>query len=62
MNSVIHWGDYYVSTVQSWDDGTQKSGACLDGLAEGMADIASFGKNVPKDVQAKLEEIKKFNM
>ena len=58
-NPVIHWGDYYVSTIQSWIDGTWKSGAYLGGLAEGMADIAPFGKNVPADVQAKVEEIEK---
>ena len=58
-NPVIHWGDYYVSTVQSWIDGTWKSGAYLGGLTEGVADIAPFGKNVPEDVQAKVEEIKK---
>lgn len=57
-NAVIHWGDYYVSTVQSWIDGTWKSGAYLGGIAEGMSDIAPFGKNVPKDVQAKVEEVK----
>ena len=58
-NPVIHWGDYYVSTIQSWVDGTWKSGAYLGGLAEGMADIAPFGKNVPAEVQAKVEEVEK---
>ena len=58
-NPVIHWGDYYVSTIQSWVDGTWKSGAYLGGLAEAMADIAPFGKNVPAEVQAKVEEVKK---
>lgn len=58
-NPVIHWGDYYVSTIQSWIDGTWKSGAYLGGLAEGMADIAPFGKNVPAEVQAKVEEVEK---
>ena len=58
-NPVIHWGDYYVSTVQSWIDGTWKSDFYLGGLAEGMADIAPFGKNVPEDIQAKVEELKK---
>lgn len=58
-NPVIHWGDYYVSTIQSWVDGTWKSGAYLGGLSEGMADIAPFGKNVPAEVQAKVEEVRK---
>lgn len=58
-NPVIHWGDYYVSTIQSWVDGTWKSDVYLGGLAEGMADIAPFGKNVPAEVQAKVEEVKK---
>jgi basic membrane protein A and related proteins len=57
-NAIIHWGDYYVSTVQSWIDGTWESGAYLGGIAEGMSDIAPFGKNVPEDVQTKVEEIK----
>lgn len=58
-NPVIHWGDYYVSTIQSWVDGTWKSDVYLGGLAEGMADIAPFGKNVPAEVQAKVEEVRK---
>ena len=57
-NPVIHWGDYYVSTIQSWVDGTWKSGAYLGGLSEGMADIAPFGKNVPAEVQTKVEEVR----
>ena len=57
-NAIIHWGDYYVSTVQSWIDGTWESGAYLGGIAEGMSDIAPFGKNVPEDVQTKVEEMK----
>ncbi|MER1985025.1 MAG: BMP family ABC transporter substrate-binding protein [Solibacillus sp.] len=56
-NAVIHWGDYYVATIQSWIDGTWKSDAYLGGLKEGMAAIAPFGKNVPEDVQAQVKEI-----
>ncbi len=61
-NPVIHWGDHYVDVVQSWIDGTWKSASYLGGLAEGMADIAPFGKNVPADVQAKVEEVRKALM
>ncbi|MFT8319952.1 MAG: BMP family ABC transporter substrate-binding protein [Bacillus sp. (in: firmicutes)] len=50
-NPTLHWGEYYVNTVQSVIDGTWKSDAYLGGLKEGMVDIAPFGKNVPKDVQ-----------
>ena len=61
-NPVIHWGDHYVNVVQSWIDGTWTSASYLGGLAEGMADIAPFGKNVPADVQAKVEEVRKALM
>ena len=61
-NPVIHWGDHYVDVVQSWIDGTWTSASYLGGLAEGMADIAPFGKNVPADVQAKVEEVRKALM
>jgi basic membrane protein A and related proteins len=57
-NPVIHWGDYYLSTIQSWIDGTWKSEAYLGGVAEGMSDIAPFGKNVPAEVQSKVNDLK----
>lgn len=57
-NPVIHWGSYYVEVVQSWIDGTWKSESYLGGIKEGMADIAPFGKNVPKKVQDLVNEKK----
>ncbi len=57
-NPVIHWGPYYVEVVQSWIDGTWKSESYLGGIKEGMADIAPFGKNVPKKVQDLVNEKK----
>ena len=57
-NAIIHWGDYYLSTIQSWIDGTWKSNAYLGGIAEGMSDIAPFGKNVPEDIQSKVKGLK----
>ena len=57
-NPIIHWGDYYLSTIQSWIDGTWKSNAYLGGIAEGMSDIAPFGKNVPEDIQSKVKGLK----
>lgn len=60
-NPVLNWGPYYVEVVQSVVDETWKSGAALNGLKEGMVDIAPFGKNVPQDVQdlvnAKKQEL-----
>lgn len=57
-NPIINWADYYIQTIQSWIDGTWKSESYLGGLKEGMADIAPFGKNVPEDVQEKVEEVR----
>ena len=60
-NPVLNWGPFYVHVVQSVIDGTWKSEAYLQGLKEGMTDLAPFGKNVPQDVQdavnAKKQEI-----
>ena len=50
-NSIIHWDKYYVDVIQDWIDGTWETHQYLGGLKEDMADIAPFGKNVPKEVQ-----------
>ena len=54
-NPVLNWGEFYVQTVQSVIDGTWEPDAHLWGLKEDMADIAPFGKNVPKEVQDAVE-------
>lgn len=57
-NPVIHWDAYYVEAIQDWIDGKWESGSYIGGLKEGMADIAPFGKNVPRDVQDLVSEQK----
>lgn len=57
-NPVLNWGPYYVDVVQSVVDGTWKSESYYGGMAEGMVDIAPFGKNVPQEVKDSVEETK----
>lgn len=54
-NPTLNWGPYYVDVVQSVIDGTWESGRYYGGLAEGMVDLAPFGKNVPEDIVEKVE-------
>ncbi|MCV9885589.1 BMP family ABC transporter substrate-binding protein [Metabacillus halosaccharovorans] len=57
-NPTLNWGPYYVDVVQSVIDGTWEPGSYYGGLKEEMIDLAPYGKNVPQDVQAAVEEKK----
>ncbi|WP_078434017.1 BMP family ABC transporter substrate-binding protein [Metabacillus halosaccharovorans] len=57
-NPTLNWGPYYVDVVQSIIDGTWEPGSYYGGLKEEMVDLAPYGKNVPQDVQAAVEEKK----
>lgn len=54
-NPVWNWGVYYAKAVEEIKNGTWKSGAYLGGLADGMVDLAEFGKNVPDTVKTLVE-------
>ncbi|MGN7454310.1 BMP family ABC transporter substrate-binding protein [Paenibacillus pasadenensis] len=57
-NPVWRWGPYYVEQVKAVIDGTWQSGSYFGSMADGITDIAPFGKNVPEDVKALAEEKK----
>ncbi len=58
-NPMWNWGPYYIEAVKSVMDGTWKSDAYFGSMADGVTDIAPFGKNVPQDVRDLVEAKKK---
>lgn len=56
---VDEWNYYYTDRVQAVMDGTWKSQDVWYGIKEGMVELAPYGPEVPDDVKAAAEEVKK---
>ena len=54
-SSVWDWGEYYVKTVKSVQDGTWKTGRYWGPMSDGVVKLAPYSDKVPKEVQAKVE-------
>jgi len=54
--ALYHWGDYYIGQVQKLIDGTWEPGDYYGNIADGLTDIAPFGKRVSAETQAKIME------
>jgi basic membrane protein A len=50
-NPVWNFAPFYSRVIESVMNGTWKSESYVGNLADGMVDIAPFGKNVPQDVR-----------
>jgi len=60
LTSIVdNWDPYYISRVDALLKGTWKSGDTWDGLKEGMVSMAAYSKDVPADVAAAADKIKK---
>jgi len=53
---VDNWGPYYIARVQAALDGTWKTQASWDGMAEGTVQMGEY-TNLPADVAAAAEEL-----
>ena len=57
LTSLIdHWAPYYISRTKAAMDGSWKSQASWDGLAEGTVQLAPY-TNMPEDVAAAAKEM-----
>jgi len=57
--AIWNWGPFYVEKVKEVRDGSWKAGSEWPGLDQGIVDLAPFGPMVPKDLQDKVNGIKK---
>ncbi|GAB3363125.1 MULTISPECIES: BMP family ABC transporter substrate-binding protein [Giesbergeria] len=58
-SAVINWGPYYVKAVKDVLEGTWSTGQAWWGVKEGAIDLVSVADDVPADVKAKVDEIKR---
>jgi len=59
-SAVINWTPYYIKATREALDGTWKSsGNTWAGVKDGAIDIVSIADDVPADIKARVEEIKK---
>ena len=58
-SAVINWGPYYTKAVTEAIEGKWATGASWWGVKEGAIDIVSIAEDVPAEVKAKIEEVKK---
>lgn len=58
-SSIINWGPYYIKAVRDVMDGKWTTGQSWWGVKEGAIDLVSIADDVPADVKAKVEEVKK---
>jgi simple sugar transport system substrate-binding protein len=59
-SAVINWTPYYIKATREALDGTWKSsGNTWSGVKDGAIDIVSIADDVPADIKARVEEIKK---
>lgn len=57
MSVVLNWGPYYIQEVQKVLDGTWKSGAMVEGMAEDTVIVPKFNEAIPADVVAEAKDI-----
>ncbi|HSV60656.1 MAG TPA: BMP family ABC transporter substrate-binding protein [Variovorax sp.] len=58
-SATINWGPYYIKATQDALDGKWTTGQSWWGVKEGAIDIVSIADDVPAEIKAKVEEVKK---
>ena len=58
-SAIINWGPYYVKATRDALEGKWATGQVWWGVKEGAIDIVSMAEDVPADIKAKVEEVKK---
>ena len=58
-SAIINWTPYYTKAVKDALDGTWSTGQAWWGVKEGAIDLVSIAEDVPADIKAKVEEVKK---
>src|SRR5918993_1059241 len=58
-SATINWAPYYIKATQDALDGKWATGQTWWGVKEGAIDIVSVAEDVPAEIKAKVEEVKK---
>jgi basic membrane protein A len=58
-SAIINWGPYYIHATRDALEGKWEPGQAWWGVKEGAIDIVSIAEDVPADIKAKVEEVKK---
>jgi basic membrane protein A and related proteins len=58
-SAIINWGPYYIKAVRDTLDGKWTTGQSWWGVKEGAIDLVSIADDVPADIKAKVETVKK---
>ncbi|KTT14139.1 BMP family ABC transporter substrate-binding protein [Pseudacidovorax intermedius] len=58
-SAIINWGPYYIKATKDVLDGTWTTGQTWWGVKEGAIDLVSVADDVPADIKAKVDEVKK---
>jgi len=58
-SAIINWAPYYIQATQDALDGKWATGQSWWGVKEGAIDMVSIAEDVPADIKAKVEEVKK---
>jgi basic membrane protein A and related proteins len=58
-SAIINWGPYYIKATKEALEGTWTTEQNWWGVKEGAIDIVSIADDVPADIKARVEEVKK---
>ena len=58
-SAVINWTPYYIKATQDVLDNKWTTGQSWWGVKEGAIDLVSIAEDVPAEIKAKVEEVKK---
>ena len=58
-SSIINWAPYYIDSTRSALEGKWSSRQTWWGVKEGVIDIVSLADDIPADLKAKVEDVKK---
>ncbi len=58
-SAILNWGPYYIKATKEALEGTWKTEQNWWGVKEGAIDIVSIADDVPADIKARVEEVKK---
>lgn len=58
-SSIINWAPYYIDSTRSALDGKWSSRQTWWGVKEGVIDIVSLADDIPAEIKAKVDDVKK---
>lgn len=58
-SAIINWGPYYIKATKDALEGTWSTGQVWWGVKEGAIDLVSIADDVPAEVKAKVDEVRR---